>query len=443
MATWLLALLLLAGGVEGDLGAALEQSEIARSGLGLIAGEAGGRVLFVHEPDRPLAPASNQKILTAAAVLQRLGEGFRFTTTLGASARGDLVVVGGGDPNLSGRFHDGDADRVLRLLAEDLAGHGVMGVDGDLVLDASRFDGETVHPDWPRDQLDRWYCAPVAALVLNDSCWDCTVLPGPSAGAPSRLVVAPSLLSPALSLDCVTVATGHHVVHIGRDAEHDLVVRGRILLSSAGVSGNVAVRDPVLFFGQALRAALAARGIAVDGTLRLGREPIVRPLLLTHSPLDRTLKVMLTQSQNLYAECCFKLLGEGSFASASEGARAALRDLGVPTGGLDVRDGSGLARTNRATARALYATLQALRDRPLFVDALPAGGEGTLERRYRELGPRVRAKTGTISGVSALSGYVTGRGGQRYVFAILANGSSVANARRLQDLVVRALANAP
>jgi D-alanyl-D-alanine carboxypeptidase/D-alanyl-D-alanine-endopeptidase (penicillin-binding protein 4) len=150
---------------------------------------------------------------------------------------------------------------------------------------------------------------------------------------------------------------------------------------------------------------------------------------------------MLTNSQNLYAECLFKRLGEGSFASGGAALEAALVAMEVPTAGLVARDGSGLSRENLVSARTLYGALQALRDEPLLVEALAAGGDGTLRRRYRDLGPRVRAKTGTIRGVSTLSGYVTGREGDRYVFVILANGASVARARRLQDLIVIALAD--
>jgi D-alanyl-D-alanine carboxypeptidase/D-alanyl-D-alanine-endopeptidase (penicillin-binding protein 4) len=177
--------------------------------------------------------------------------------------------------------------------------------------------------------------------------------------------------------------------------------------------------------------------------VREGKLDGAREILVYRSDLGRTLDVMLVNSQNLYAECVFKRLGQGSFASAAEALAGALRSLEVPTAGLVVRDGSGLSRGNRVSARTVYGVLQAMRDEPLFVEALAAGGEGTLKRRYRDLGERVRAKTGTIDGVSALSGYVTGRDGGRYVFTILANGASYARARRLQDLVVTALARCP
>jgi D-alanyl-D-alanine carboxypeptidase/D-alanyl-D-alanine-endopeptidase (penicillin-binding protein 4) len=327
-------------------------------------------------------------------------------------------------------------------MARDVKAKGVERVK-DLVLDASRFDKEYLHPDWPRDQLERWYCAPVAALVYNDSCWDVTVHPGPAPEAPSRIAVEPNLLFPVVLNRCETVRHGSPVIHLGHADGCEFEVRGRVRAGDAGVGGHVTVRDPVRFFGDAFRAALVAEGVAVAGTVREGKLLGAREILAYRTDLGRTLDVMLVNSQNLYAECVFKRLGEGSFASAAEALAGALRALEVPTAGLVVRDGSGLSKENRVSARTIFGVLQAMRDEPLFVESLAAGGEGTLGKRYRDLGPRLRAKTGTIDGVRALSGYVTGRGGGRYVFTILANGESAARARRLQDLVVTALARCP
>lgn len=438
-----LTLLLLAPDTGAELRDALEASGVKTQGLGLLAGRAGEPPLLSVDPDGARAPASNQKILVACAALTLLGRDFNFETRIGVGDGGDLVVVGDGDPNLSGRLFGGDPTKVLRAMARDISEKGVKRVR-DLVLDASRFDAEYIHPEWPRDQLDRWYCAPVAALVYNDSCWDVTVLPGTAPGAPSRISAEPSFLSPVVLNRCETIGgSGDHIVHIGRAETADFEVRGRITLASSGVSGNVTVRDPVRFFGDAFRAALVAEGIAVDGTVREGKLPGARELFAYRSDLGHTLDVMLVNSQNLYAECLFKRLGEGSFASGSEALAGALRSLEVPTAGLTVHDGSGLSKENRVTARTMYGVLQAMRDEPLFVESLAAGGEGTLRKRYRDLGPRLHAKTGTIDGVSALSGYVTGKDGGRYVFTILANGPSTARARRLQDLVVTALARCP
>jgi len=442
-ATALLTLLLATPSLSDGLRADLARSGIRRSGLGVMVGPAGGTPVFTVHPDETRIPASNQKLVTAAAALRILGDDFRFETKVGRAPGGDVVVVGDGDPNFSGRFYDGDPTTVLRGLARDVNSHGIERIP-TLVIDASRFDDEYVHPDWPANQLDRWYCAPVAALVYNDSCWDVTVRPADVPGRPSLVEIQPSLLKPPVENRCTTVARGRHVVHIGR-GDDGLEVRGTILSTSAGITGHVTVRDPVAFFGRSLQAALLAEGIAVE-RVRLAKidDPgELAPLVVLRSDLARVLRVVLANSQNLYAECVFKRLGDGTFAGGATAAERALRSLDVPLDGVVVKDGSGMARTNRVTPRALWAVLQAMRDTPVFVEGLAGGGEGTLRRRYRSLGERIRAKTGTLRGVTALSGYVTGRSGGRYVFVILANGRAVAHARRFQDLVVRRLARAP
>lgn len=441
MTPWLLALLL--AGLPADLESVLARARVADGSVSVAVGRVGEAPALARNLDVARVPASNQKILTAAAALWKLGAGHKFETVVARGTSGELVVVGAGDPNLSGRWFGGDPNAVLLSLAGDVATRLEGRPVTELVLDASRFDDVLVHPDWPQDQLDRWYAAPVAALVYNDACWDVTVLPGAEVGAPARVVVAPSLFAPRVENGCVTVAErARHLVHVGRGAEAEIEVRGGILASSAGISESVPVRDPVAFFGEAFLAALRARGVEPRGAVRRGKVEGATPLVVYASPLDKTLAVMLTRSQNLYAECVLKALGDGTFGGGAGAVGEALRGRGVPTEGLAVADGSGLARSNRATARTLYDTLQRLADERAFVDGLAAGGEGTLERRFRDLGARVRLKTGTLRGVSALSGYVTGREGGRYVLVVLANGD-LRGVRTLQDELVLALARAP
>ncbi|MEM8883733.1 MAG: D-alanyl-D-alanine carboxypeptidase/D-alanyl-D-alanine-endopeptidase [Planctomycetota bacterium] len=429
--------LLLAGDVASDLQGALQRAGIARDGLGVLVGEAGGRTLLAVSPDTPRIPASNQKVVTAALALDRLGHEFRFRTRFGRAPDGTLVVVGDGDPNFSGRFFEGDPTRVLRAIARDLKKRGVARVENGILLDVSRFDDEVRHPDWPADQLDKWYCAPVAALVYNDSCHDIIVQPGPRAGGPAVVRVEPGLAPTPLVNASITVSDrSRHVLRL-RWVEDRLRVEGGVWTGSSGFKNHFAVRDPALFFGASLKGALVAEGVPVEGNVRKGRATEGEEIVVFRTDLARTLKVMLTNSQNLYAECLFKRAGGGSFAAAGDAVRK------LP--GLEnvvARDGSGMSRGNLISPRALYAVLQRLRDDEMFVQALAAGGEGTLRKRYRDLGVRLRAKTGYIRGVSTLSGYVTSAGGKRYVFAILCNGKAMGRARRLQDLVVQTLARA-
>jgi len=440
-----LALLLFVGGsLQADLKNAVARSGVSTEGLGYAIGRAGAPATLLRASKTARIPASNQKILTAALALDRLGADFRFRTVFARGPGGSLVVIGDGDPNMSGRFFEGDPNAVLRAVARDLKKEGVDALPGGIVLDASRFDDEHVHPDWPPDQLDRWYAAPVAALVYNDSCWDFKVRPGARAGAAVTVDLEPSLYQPPLALRCTTVARGaRHGVRVLHSEAGGLIIRGSVLAGSAGEGGHLAVQDPVLFFGRALRAALIVEGIKVEGEVRRGRAKDAKEILVYRSTIRRTLGVMLGNSQNLYAECLFKRAGGGSFESGARSVVAVLEKMKIATDELVVRDGSGLSNRDRVSPATLYAVLQALRDQPAFVESLATGGSGTLRKRYRDLGNRIRAKTGSIRGVSTLSGYVEGARGNRYVFVVLANGKSVRHARRLQDLIVQTLARAP
>ncbi|MFQ5844409.1 MAG: D-alanyl-D-alanine carboxypeptidase, partial [Planctomycetota bacterium] len=197
----MIALLLLAD-LRGDLHQIVARADLGPESVSIAVGTLDAEPLFVRAARRVRIPASNQKILTAAAAVVLLGEDFRFETRIGPSRDGHLVVVGDGDPNFSGRFFGDEPERVMRLLAADLAAQGVGDVAGDLVLDASRFDDVWVHPGWPRDQLERWYCAPVAALLYTDSCWDVLVRPGARVGLPAQVHIQPALLSPPLENRC-------------------------------------------------------------------------------------------------------------------------------------------------------------------------------------------------------------------------------------------------
>ncbi|MHC4959049.1 MAG: D-alanyl-D-alanine carboxypeptidase/D-alanyl-D-alanine endopeptidase [Planctomycetota bacterium] len=435
MAAWLVALLLAAPGVSDGLERAFAPGNVQRKGLSICVGRAGQAPFFEVQPGVPRIPASNQKVVTAAVAIHVLGEGFRFRTVVARKGE-DLVVVGDGDPNLSGRFFGGDPNAMLRKLAADVKSRGVAKVR-DLYIDASKFDATYVHPDWPSNQLDRWYSAPVAALVFNDSCWDITVTPGTQPGAPAGVEFQPSLLSPPLLNKAKTSRRGDPKLHFGHTRDGSIEVRGT---TSQRFTGHLTVRDPVGFFAAAFKAALIAEGIAISGEVKAGKLQDAQPVVIYRSTLKRTLPVMLTNSQNLYAECLFKRFGDGTFEGGGRMVVRSLKALKVPSDGVVAADGSGLARTNRLTARALYGLLNVMRDEETFVSGLATGGTGTLRRRYRELGDRVRAKTGTIRGVSTLSGYVIGAGGRRYVFVVLANNNP--HARKAQDMVVKVLARA-
>lgn len=461
--------------LAADLDAIFSAPDLRDAALGCVAIDlATGETLYEREADRPLSLASNQKLFTTACALDRLGPAFRFETTLHAEGdvlpegllAGNLVVRGGGDPCIGTRF-DGAPDGALARFARAVREAGIRRVGGDVVADDRLFDRERRHPGWPRDQLDRWYAAPVSALALNDGCVDVTVAPGPRPGAAPVVTLAPAL--PLFSVDLrasTTAERREHVVSVARAAGTErLTVRGAILAGADPVVTSVAVEEPALVFAAALLERLRAEGIEVAGAARLVHpdepRPAAAPLVAHASLLAQALPVVNKRSQNFSAEMLFKTLAahDGTGRPGSfEGGRAAVERflaerLGAPEGSFSVEDGSGLARGNRAAPRQVARLLQAMarhRDAAAFFGSLAVpGAPGTLEKRLRSpaLRGRVLAKTGSIAGVSALSGYVlVGAGGRAegVAFSIVANGlrAGPGAARRAQDLAVEAIARA-
>lgn len=408
-----------------------------------IADQATGRILYDYHGQRLMIPASNQKLMTSIAALDLLGPKYQFPTTVGTTGtidgevlKGDLLVVGGGDPNLSGRLYNDQITAVFDYWAQVLRKKGITKITGDLVADASFFDAEFIHPDWPKDQLLRWYCAPVAALSANDNCLLLTVKPGPNAGAPALVNIAPDVGYVRLVNRCKTEGK-RVIVHIDFDKEaRVLTAIGSIPASVSDWSTDVTIPAPPLWTATIFAASLKKAGIRLGGrvcaaTPADGRRP-VHKLILFQTDLARTVQVMNTRSQNFYAEQVFKTVGavkgaSGSWAAGRKVITGWATEAGIDPKSFTIADGSGMARDNRLSTSAIVQLLRRADGaayRQAFWRSLPVSGDrGTLERRLKEkpYGGHVWAKTGYLSGVGALSGFATTRAGRGVVFSIIVN----------------------
>lgn len=426
-----------------------------------------GREVFGRRPDDLHIVASNTKLVTTAVALDRLGPGYLFETRFllrgrieGSSLDGDLAVVGGGDPNISGRHYDGDSFAVFRRWAAALRERGVRRVEGDLFLDHGLFVGDEVHPDWPARGQDRWYQAPVSALSFSDNCVLVRVKPGERAGSPAAVELVPDLDLFEVTNRAKTVAgRSRHGAQIGRRAGGDeLTVQGTLTPRGGKVERWVSVPNPVRYFGAGVRTALALEGIELSGDLRpVSHLPGLQwEGVATHrTDLLTAIHVTNKRSQNFYAESLIKLVGavgcgQGSWHAGIRAARELLADFGIAPGTYVMADGSGMSRGNRFTPRQLTTLLRSMyfhRWGREFLRSLPYSGEQELSWNERLAEPpylnNVFAKTGTLSGVSTLSGYAKGRSGRLYAFSILLNGNSGRRAAHdLQDRIVRALIDA-
>jgi len=413
-----------------------------------------GDVWYERNADKLFMPASNQKILTTAATLQEMGPDFRFTTVLchtgavkGDTIEGNLVVFGNGDPTLYEKFFKDSRD-VFREWAGELKSKGITRITGDIVGDDNAFDDNHIGDGWPFDGLDAWYSAEFGALMLNEDYIDFTIVPPKT--TESAVEIHPNLPSAYYTVvnNIQVEPGGSNSVRASRAyGTNEFVFRGRVGVGQNSLVLSPTISNPTLFYVTVLKEVLEQEGIAVEGRAvdcddmpgwKAKAEEL--PQLVVHEspPLSEILTMLMKRSQNLYAETMVHLLGwkrdgVGSFRGGREVVRAQLAKFGVEPRSYQYTDGSGLTRYDLVSPRILVKVLSGMRESPnweVWRDALPiAGVDGTLRNRMKGTAAEgeVRAKTGTISNVRGLSGYVTTADGEDMVFSFLVNAHLASN----------------
>jgi D-alanyl-D-alanine carboxypeptidase/D-alanyl-D-alanine-endopeptidase (penicillin-binding protein 4) len=408
----------------------------------IVVDPSDGRVLFRHRAEEALLPASNVKLATAAAALARLGADFEFATTFRLRS-GWLEVEPAADPSWSaGTDHDPAA--IFARVAAALRERAVVAVAGVRLLQGA-FRGPGRHPDWAPYDEALPYCAPTGGLVLEAGCVEARIAAVPGEASARVEIVAPRVSMPIEGAIKLTDDRKAGSVFGLAEAGGRLRAYGALFRRAPERIARTAVRDPALVFELALVQALADGGVRVD--------PLAAPpdadVHVHRSPLRAALGPMLLDSSNFHAEQVARALGavRDGDGSLEGGARAVAAELAALVGdwrGLCIADASGLSRENRMPAAALGALLVRALASPwggMLAEHLPGGGEGTLRRRFGDLGGRVEAKTGTLRDALALSGFARGMGARRIVFAILVNGKGGHGAwRRAQDALVAAAA---
>jgi D-alanyl-D-alanine carboxypeptidase/D-alanyl-D-alanine-endopeptidase (penicillin-binding protein 4) len=418
-----------------------------------------GRTLYEENAGKLLRPASNMKLFTVSAALDRLSPDYRFNTSVYAAARpdaagtlrGDMTVYGRGDPSIGASFNKGDYYKAIDDLAARIAAAGVKRVEGDIVGDESYFTGAPLGMGWNWDDLTWYYGAEVSALSVNDNSLDLSVKPGASVGA--QCVVTTGPVTPLVSIVNRTTTsprgTKRDVTVYRSLGENVIEVGGSVPVDDAGYTGSVGISHPALLFVYMLRSALVQRGVQITGKSRtmdararggiaLNTNALVEIANRQSPPLSVIAAQTLKPSQNLYTELILRTLGKvaASPAPASpnrtseeaglEVVKTFLREAGVGDG-LIITDGSGLSRNDMVTADATLQLLTYMsrhRYAQFLRDALPiAGVDGTLKNRLKgtPAANNLRAKTGSLSSAATLSGYVTSASGERLVFSIMAN----------------------
>ncbi len=425
-------------------------------GLGVLVADEQ-REIYALAADTPRNPASNMKLVTAAAALLELGPSFRMLTGLYGHVEGgrvsDLVLRGYGDPNLS--LSD------LVSLADALADRGVRAVDR-IWVDGSYFDDQILPPAFEQQPGEMAaFRAAVGAVAVDRASFLLRVLPGPSVGEPARVRLAASGYFEVDNRMTTSEPGAPNVIASQRaldDGRLQLILRGSVPAGILGVGYRRRVEHPLVHAGYAMADALGRVGIRGPRRVALGTGPAGQPLLTSRrsAPLSQLLHRVGKNSDNFVAEMILKVLGAerarpGSSQRGAEVLQEVLARAGVERGAATIVNGSGLFEGNTIAPRHLVKLLgymyQQASARSEYLAQLAIGGvDGTLHRRLRSTPPgSVRAKTGTLNGVISLSGYVLGPmvdGRQRVVrFSFLANGVRGRHgaARQLADSIVQAI----
>lgn len=446
-----------------------------------VVDPASQRLVYESKGDYPMRPASTAKLLTTSFALDVLGPNATFSTqALTAKAPGPdgvlkdpVVLLGGGDPNLSARIFPfqvktryGVLSEPFDRLADQLWNNGVRAVPAGLVADTRRYPQEPPPAGWTSDDLVHWYGAPVSSLSYNDEMVFVSLRPGRRIGQPAIVSMMPDP-SGLIRNDVVTGRYNTPIRLVDRGGFWEL--QGTISLRSGAASLRLPQPDPARMAIMAFRDALVRRGIQVGSSIRILRrrpdQPLPSSLSYAHyslvgelksPPLREAVMVVNKVSQNLHAEILLReaslaLGGNGSRAQAEALLRTWLKQNGLMSRESHLADGCGLSRDYRVTPTMLASVLSFGYRSPWGGDwraSLPvAGVDGTLRHRFMTLGSQVsiQAKTGTLDGVATLAGYIRKTDGHTYAFSVMVNDyrASEWHVRTLIDRLVDLIATSP
>jgi D-alanyl-D-alanine carboxypeptidase/D-alanyl-D-alanine-endopeptidase (penicillin-binding protein 4) len=471
-----------------------------------------GAVIYSLNPEQLFLPASNAKLFTTAAALSMAKADYRFLTSVETESpidsngrlQGDLVIVGRGDPNISGRVlpytlkteRTPPHTQVLEELADQVAARGLKIVDGDLIGDDTFYSPQRYGEGWAQDDLQWIDGAPVSALSFNDNVLFLNIQPGEHEGDKALVTAEPETNYYEIDNRIVTTAAGvKRQIGLHREiGSRKVLLWGNIPLGDAGVKEALAVDDPAEFAAQLFRAMLERRGITITGKTRArhgdlaqffdlnnanasttpaagnrrqdccmqAEQPAPSPappatVLAKHLslPFIEDVRIINKTSQNLHAELALRLVGKlggqgGSFQGGAYEVKQFLLQAGLNEDDFVLLDGSGLSRRDLVTPAAVVQLLTYAAHQTWGADyegSLPiAGVDGSLSERFLHspASGLIHAKTGTLSHVNALSGYGQTLRGRRFAFSIFCNNHDLQSAKVLAaiDSIVTALVNA-
>jgi len=431
-----------------------------------------GEIWYEQNADKMFIPASNEKIPTSAAALLTLGPDFTFETNLYHSGvisdsvlHGDIIVKSNGDPTLYARFFNDPRDPFFSW-ADTLLKMGIKKVEGDIIGDDNSFDDQKYGNGWSLDNLGYWHSAESGALQFNENNVDLQILSPANLKDSAKII--PNVESDYFNIvnKTIIVNTGRTRINIDRPyGTNEIIVSGFVHTGNDTLKRTPSIWNPTLFYTTVLKETFENKGIQVTGKARdcddipmWDFQPLGNDLILKHHspPLKNILKFLMKKSQNMYAETMVRIMGlmnsgSGCFYEGKKVIEHILENFGIEPGTYSYSDGSGMSRYNYISPRQIYKILKGMRQSKYWEtwkEIQPiAGVDGTLKRRMKgtKAEGNVRAKTGTISNVRGLSGYLTTSDGEEIVFSFLVNGHllSSRDTELITDSVLEFIAEYP
>jgi len=412
-----------------------------------------GKMVYSHNANKAMVPASNMKIITTAAALKYLGPNYEYETKVGLcgtyGTSDTLVVIGSGDPLLGDKVTDAKYGRragwIFKDITTALKQSGQKAIK-DIIVDSSIFDDERVHPNWPKKELNRWWACEVSGLNFNGNCIDITA---ETTGGKAAVTTEPKTDFIKVVNEVKAIKKGKSAVGAYRDKElNKIIVRGKCKKQVGPFA--VAIERPAAFLGYLLAENLAKAGIKTEGQLlekSVGQDCDFKKLVEFRTPISDCLARCNKDSFGLAAESLLKTIAskatssnkKGGWAGGRELVREYMLELGIEEEQFYIDDGSGLSRQNKLSANAITRVLLEVykgSDWQLYKNSLAAGGvDGTIGKHFKEkkYKGKVFGKTGYIQGVKSFSGVCSTAGGD-YIFSILANNTNGGTRTAINDI---------
>lgn len=431
-----------------------------------------GEFLYKRNENKSFMPASNLKLFTTATALCNLGPNYKYNTKLLTNGniennvlKGDLIIKASGDPTFPKKNRTDSLHTLFSQWIDSLKAAGIKEITGDIIGDDNCFDDQGLGVGWSWDDETYFFSAHTSGLCYNDNCIDLSVSPGEYVGSTAKILLNPNTKYVTIKNNIRTVPPDSltNIDYFRKSGTNIINAFGTISLNGSTRVESISIDNPTLYAATVFKEMLDNSGIIVKGEakdiddVKPKKEftTIYQTLNSTVStPLSEIIKIINKKSHNLYAEQVLKTLGKelsgyGSASKSIEIEKRFLSNIGIDPDKIMIVDGSGLSRLNLVTPMQVVTLLGYMYRHKYwkeFYNSLPiAGIDGTLENRMKNTKAtnNVRAKTGYVNYVRSLSGYVTSKDGEMFVFSMIVNHYTVPTslANNIQDLVCIRLAN--